>query len=285
MLNSVEDLVGSAAETSVVVADHGEECALVDEADAIELAPVDLGCPVLVGSENMERLKKEVLEDASLRHCRELAKSGKIGYSFKDGLMFHRIVVEVLGVRERLVLPKVRRDVVMRLAHDQTGHVGSKKMRELINDRFTWPGLCADVEVYVGSCETCLKYNKVGNRQVQMMERPVIAEPFESVAVDTVGPLPKGKGGARFVLTYICMASRWPEATPMRTGSASEVAEGLVGIFTRSGFPLKVLSDRGSVFMGKVFRWVAEILGIDTIQSSPYRSCGEATRHIETDAG
>ncbi len=256
--------MGSAAETSVVVADHGEECALVDEADAIELAPVDLGCPVLVGSENMERLKKEVLEDASLRHCRELAKSGKMG--------FHRIVDEVLGVCERLVLPKVRRDdVVMRLAHDQTGHVGSKKMRELINDRFTWPGLCADVEVYVGSCETCLKYNKVGNRQVQMMERPVIAELFESVAVDTVGPLPKGKGGARFLLTYICMASRWPEATPMRTGSASEVAEGLVGIFTRSGFPLKVLSDRGSVFMRKVFRRVAKILGIDTIQSSPYR--------------
>ena len=60
----------------------------------------------------------------------------------------------------------------------------------------------------------------------------------------------------------------------MRTGSASEVAEGLVGIFTRSGFPLKVLSDRGSVFMRKVFRRVAKILGIDTIQSSPYRPQG-----------
>ncbi len=28
-----------------------------------------------------------------------------------------------------------------------------------------------------------------------MVERPVLTEPFEDVAVDIVGPLPKGNGG------------------------------------------------------------------------------------------
>lgn len=58
---------------------------------------------------------------------------------------------------------------------------------------------------------------QVGNRDVKMVERPVISEPFEFVSVNIVGLLSKGKGGVRFVLIYICMASRWLEAVPMRT--------------------------------------------------------------------
>ena len=52
------------------------------------------------------------------------------------------------------------------------------------------------------------------------MEREVLTEPFEVIAFDIVGPLPKGKGGCRFVLTAICMASKWPEAIPLRTITA-----------------------------------------------------------------
>ena len=37
-----------------------------------------------------------------------------------------------------------------------------------------------------------------------MVERPVITETFESISVDIVGPLPKGKGGAEYILTI------WP---------------------------------------------------------------------------
>ncbi len=60
----------------------------------------------------------------------------------------------------------------------------------------------------------------------------------------------------------------------MRTGSSSEVAEGLISIFSRSGFPLRILSDCGSVFMGKVIKRLCEILGVDTIHTSPYRPQG-----------
>ncbi len=94
------------------------------------------------------------------------------------------------------------------------------------------------------------------------------------MAVDIVGPLPKGKGGAKFILTFICLATRWPEAVPMKTGSASEVGDGLVSIFTRTSFPLEILSDRGSVFMGKVTKRLYEILGVDSIHTSPYRPQG-----------
>ncbi len=188
--------------------------------------------------------------------------------------MYHSIVDDVGGIVKRLVLPAARRKKVLELAHDCTGHVGTKKMRLLINRKFFWPGVGKDVEQYVHSCDGCARIHKSGNRQAMLMERPIVTEPFESVAVDIVGPLPKGKGGARFILTCICMATRWPEAVAMRSGSASEVADGLVSIFTRTSFPLKILSDRGTVFLSRVVRRVYEILGIDSVQTSPYRPQG-----------
>ena len=150
------------------------------------------------------------------------------------------------------------------------GHLGSKKTRDFVNHRFTWPGLGVDIDKFVQSCDECARFNKAGNKTVQMVDRPNLTEPYETVATDIVGPLPKGKGGARFILTMICLASIWPEAVPLRTASASEVAEGLVSIFTRTGLLHRMLTDQGKVFMGKVCKRLCEIFGVDLIHTTPY---------------
>ena len=41
-----------------------------------------------------------------------------------------------------------------------------------------------------------------------MVERQIVTQPFETIVFDLLGPVPKGKGGARFILTAICMATR-----------------------------------------------------------------------------
>ena len=128
--------------------------------------------------------------------------------------------------------------------------------------------MSTDVDNYIKSCDSCLRYNKAGNRTVRMVERPVITEPFEMIAVDIVGPLPKGKGGAKYLLTMICLASRWPEALPLRTMTATEVAEGLVGIFAKTGLPTRLLTDQGKSFMSRVCKrmceleWLRGIMGL-----------------------
>ena len=61
-----------------------------------------------------------------------------------------------------------------------------------------------------------------------MSERPVIAEPFQVVALDIVGPLPKGKGRVEYVLTAICMATSLPEAVPLRSVMARAVADAVI---------------------------------------------------------
>ena len=63
------------------------------------------------------------------------------------------------------------------------------------------------------------------------MARPTLPQPFESVAFDLVGPLPKCKGGHRFILTYVCLATKWPEAVPVRNVSSGTVGQAMVVIF------------------------------------------------------
>ncbi len=117
----------------------------------------------------------------------------------------------------------------------------------------------------------CVSEHKAGNRAAKLVERPIVSVPFESVAIDIVGPLPKAKKGVRYLFTYVCLATRWPEACPMCTAAANEVAECFVNVISRTGIPLKVLSDRGTVFLGRVMSCVCEMLGIDRVVTSPYR--------------
>ncbi len=158
---------------------------------------------------------------------------------------------------------------ILTLAHDKSSHIGVRGMRNMIAKRFTWPGIHNDVANFVKSCDTCLRVNSSGNRKAKMFERKIVL-PFETVAVDLVGPLPKAKRGVRSLFAYVC-SSWWPEAIQMCTASATEAAQCFVDIISRTGIPLKVLSDRGMIFLGKLMSGLYETLGIDAIATSPYR--------------
>ncbi len=52
----------------------------------------------------------------------------------------------VLGARECLVLPQQRCASIICLTHDMSCHMGIHTVRDLINTRFTWPGLGKHVD-------------------------------------------------------------------------------------------------------------------------------------------
>lgn len=71
-------------------------------------------------------------------------------------------------------------------------------------------------------------------------------------------------------MTMICLSSWWPETTPLRKGTASEVAEGLVTTFIRTGLSLKLLTNQDTVFVSKVIKQLCEIFGVDKVQTTAY---------------
>ena len=100
----------------------------------------------------------------------------------------------------------------------------------------TWPGMSGTIKAYVKGCLECQRMRKGSAGKIPMGEMPIHDIPFNNVAIDIVGPFPRAKG-FKFLLTYICLASRYPEAIPMKSATAAECAECLMEIFSRNGIP------------------------------------------------
>ncbi len=228
----------------------------------------------IVEADGKDGLVQRQEADGSLAECALLAKSSLRGYGLRDKVLVHVVQGDCGEEIVRIVVPKPDRLRLIKMAHDYGGHLGVKKVRDKLNCLFTWPWLAKDVCNYVRSCDVCLRANKSGNKPAKLQERPVVDEPFKSVAVDIVDPLPKGKGGAQYLLTYACMATRCPEAIPLRNVTAPEIAEAFCNIMCKTGLPDIILTDRGTAFTGKVFQRVCELFGCGQITTAPYHLQG-----------
>ena len=230
--------------------------------------------PVGHGSASRAELVKETEADPSLKEWRRLAELGEKGFSRHNGLLYQATRSQVLETNHLIVLPQMFRLKVLQMAHEGLGHLGARKVKSLIRQRFTWPGVGQSIMRHCRSCVTCQRCSKAPARKAPLIEREVLSEPFESLAFDIVGPMPKGKGGCRFLLTAICMASKWPEAIPLRSVTAKAVAKGMIEIFAHTGIPLRLLTDQGSQFLGSLVTQLCRNLGIEKIKMTPYHPEG-----------
>lgn len=79
-----------------------------------------------------------------------------------------------------------------------------------------------------------------------------MSEVWELIGIDLTGPLPKTSSGFQYILTATDYFSKWVEAFPLKTKSASEVAQHLCSIIYRHGCPKRILSDQGREFVNEV---------------------------------
>ena len=120
----------------------------------------------------------------------------------------------------------------------------------------------------------CQKHTKAMPKPMPMQECEVVSVPSERVCVDIVGPFPTAKGGFRFLLTYIDMATRWPEAIPPRKTTTRVLIEQLTLIFSRNGLLSMLISDNGPQFTGELFSKFLREKGIKHVKASQYHPQG-----------
>lgn len=98
---------------------------------------------------------------------------------------------------EQLVLPLQCRKAVLKLAHEipRAGHMGRRKTAQRILQRFYWPCLFKDVKEFCEACSECQKTAPGRNIRAPLVPLPVIDEPFQMIAMDIVGPLPRSPSG------------------------------------------------------------------------------------------
>lgn len=174
----------------------------------------------------------------------------------------------------QIVVPVPYIQQVLSLAHDHvlSGHLGITKTYNRILRHFFWPGLRKDMSQYCRTCDTCQFTGKPNQKipPAPLCPIPAVGEPFEHVIINCVGPLPMSKTGNQFLLTMMCVATRFPEAIPMRNVTAPTVVKALTKFFTTFGFPRVVQTDQGKNFMSRLFKQVMQTLSISHRVSSAY---------------
>ncbi|GFX20850.1 retrovirus-related Pol polyprotein from transposon 412 [Trichonephila clavipes] len=117
------------------------------------------------------------------------------------------------------------------------------------------------------TCDPCDA--RKGSRKRTRLQLYNVGAPFERIAFDILGPLPRSSDDNNSILVVLDYFSKWPEAYPIPDQEASTVAEVLVQHWiSRFGVPLQLHSDQGRNFDSTVYKRLCEILAIDNTRTT-----------------
>ena len=216
---------------------------------------VQIPLPQTAGSKaDREVLVAEQQSDQSLLRALDLARKGEKGYGFQDQVLLQHTHDSLGDVHQRIVVPSARRHQVLRLAHSNVhaGHFGFKKTFARISTYFLWPRMWGEIKQFVRSCGGCQKAARNSHSRAPLQPLPCVGEPFEKVAFDLVGPLPRTASGNQYILTMMCLYTKYAEAIPLRRVDNHTVLEAMLEIFARHGIHKIILTDQGTVFMSRL---------------------------------
>ena len=110
-----------------------------------------------------------------------------------------------------------------------------------------------------------------GVTKVPLGEMPIIDSPFQQVAIDLIGPInPTSDRGNRYILTLVDYGTRYPEAVALPKIETERVAEALLEMFCRVGFPNEILSDRGIQFTSDLMAEMGRLIRVKQLFTALY---------------
>lgn len=117
-----------------------------------------------------------------------------------DGCLYKRFHKRNgVGSYLQLIVPNGCKETILYQMHNNllSGHLGEKKTREKIMDRFYWYNLRDDVRQWVKTCLEC----QANKKPIKLPRAPLgtmsVGTPFDRLSTDYLGPLPITPRGNR----------------------------------------------------------------------------------------
>ncbi len=181
--------------------------------------------------------------------------------------------VEVLGDVStgvfRPLLPALFRSAAVLSLHN-IHHPGVRASRRIVCASFCWPKMGPFVSALVRNCLPCQKAKIHRHVSLQAAHIPVPVRRFSHLHVDLVGPLPRSSGFS-YLFTMVDRTTRWPEAVPLASTTATDCAAALLqGWIQRFGVPGIITSDRGPQFTSSLWAALCSLLSIKHTQTTAY---------------
>ena len=155
------------------------------------------------------------------------------------------------------------------------GHLGSKQVFHLAQQRFYWPGMRNDIEHYTTSVCTCLKQRHSNISTRAPMTSIVTMQPFELILVDFVH-LEKSVRGYEYILVLLDHFTHYAQAYATRNKTAHTVAENIYNDFiVKCGYPSRIHHKfEGGEFENQLLGCLEKLSGVHHSRTTPYHPQG-----------
>ena len=223
-----------------------------------------------------KELKGQYQNDPAFKMIMDKPKDFR-NFEVKDDLIYLKLNGKnLLCIPKILIKERSVHELIIAEAHSILAHLGASKTLNYLRDHVWWKTMVTDTQAYCGTCVTC-KRSKPDNQKPYGLLNPLAtpAEPWESIGVDFVGPLPLSHnrdGEYDSIAVVICLLTSMVEIMPSHTTyKAKDIAEMMFeNVYKHHGLPKTIVSDRDSLFTSTFWERLNELIGIKLRMSSAY---------------
>ncbi|GFT01067.1 retrovirus-related Pol polyprotein from transposon 412 [Trichonephila clavipes] len=116
---------------------------------------------------------------------------------------------------------------------------------------------------YVKNCPDCIKYKASNQKPSGLLQTPVPAQRFETLAIALLGSLPESKDGKRWILINEDCPTKWVELFALPNATAKECAITLIEeVLLRYGISRRLIRVNGTQFVSAVMQQICYLLNI-----------------------
>ena len=151
-------------------------------------------------------------------------------------------------------------------------HYWKTTTHKILKAGYYWSVLFADVCTFVRAYDQCQRFE--GKQQFKSLPlRPIILNgPFQQWGLDFIGEInPSSSGQHKWTLVATDYFTKWIEAVPTRNATHQVIMRFLYeNIFSRFGFPVRLVTDNASSFKDGALVKMCESMGIQLVHSTSY---------------
>ena len=218
-------------------------------------------------------------------YCRDVAKKLHRDVELqkifiKESGVLYKLWTEDGQTFKCILVPQVLQDFMIILAHNHSGHNGSRRTYSCLKRQYYWPGIWKQVFRHCKKCKKCILQNQ-GQPEKSFSHFDLPELPMEFICMDLVGPihLPSSRGN-KYVLTVIDMLTGFTMAVPIKNKNADTICDEYQDhIYCTFGGSSRILRDNGSEFKNQEMIQVCDTLGVKHIFSPVYTP--ELNGHLE----
>ncbi|GBG77816.1 hypothetical protein CBR_g25747 [Chara braunii] len=187
------------------------------------------------------------------------AKDEKTSAEFElvNGLLF----LEKAG-NKRLCVPNREslRSLFLGECHDATGHFGYKKTAANLLQRFWWPTMMRDAQLYVETCQVCQRDKQRTEAPLGPLKPlPIPKRPGESLSMDFMDTLVTSRSGMRHIFVIVDRFSKYARLIAIPETTKTEY---VIRLFKDHwvrdfGLPKSIMSDRDVRFTSELWKAAA----------------------------